>query len=359
LGCHRFKNEANDLIKVKYQQRLDTLRFFSVLLVIISHWLPNSEIVRAIPFMGNIGVGFFFVISGYLITSNLIRLKTYSLVDGFKIFYWNRLLRIFPIYYLFLIFFLFYDIEYWNLNAVYFFSYLTNFRIYNVNHWLGLFSHLWSLAIEEQFYLLWPLVILLTSKHRIKHSIIITFLVSLVLKLLTYFSVKSMFIDLLPYSQFDLFMFGAFLSLYKDKITHVIVSLSLIKNLLIFTMLCLLGYFTGTFYLIKNISLGLISVYLILSINLNYAINKVADIKPLIFLGKISYGLYLYHNFIPLFERNIVGSEVKNKFMDSVLPNLESPIYHLFLQTILLLTLSITSWYFIEKPILKLKKTNY
>lgn len=87
---------------MQYQPRLDSLRFFSVCLVIISHWIPNSIIVKNIPFIGNIGVGFFFVISGYLITGNLIRLKKYSFLKGLKFFYINRLLRIFPIYYLLL-----------------------------------------------------------------------------------------------------------------------------------------------------------------------------------------------------------------------------------------------------------------
>ena len=82
-----------------YQPRLDSLRFFSVMLVIISHWLPNSEIVKFIPFIGKIGVSFFFLLIGYLITNILIKLKNQGLLNSFKIFYINRSLPIISIYF--------------------------------------------------------------------------------------------------------------------------------------------------------------------------------------------------------------------------------------------------------------------
>lgn len=344
---------------MQYQQRLDTLRFFSVLLVIISHWLPNSEFVKAIPFLGNIGVSFFFVISGYLITGNLMRLKEKKISEGFGIFYWNRSLRIFPIYYLLLSVLLFMNLEFWQNNALYLFTYLTNFRILVLDNWIGEFSHLWSLAVEEQFYLIWPLVILLVPKEKIALSVYLTFVISYILKIFVYFTVNSSFIEILPFSQFDLFMFGALLSLNSSRFDHKMKSLSKTQILIAFTSLCLLVYCTGTVYLLKNHSLGLISVFLILFVSLNYRINGLADFKPFIFLGKISYGLYLYHNFIPLLERNLVGIESRSKFIPALLPNLNSPIYHLIIQGILLLLVSSISWYLIEKPFLRLKKTNY
>ena len=344
---------------MKYQPRLDTLRFFSVLLVIISHWLPNSEIVMGIPFLGDIGVSFFFVISGYLITSILIRLKEKKLSKGLGIFYWNRSLRIFPIYYLLLIALFFMNLEFWENNALYLFTYLTNFRIFVLDNWIGAFSHLWSLAVEEQFYLIWPLVIFMVRRDKIVLSVCVTFIISYILKILVYFSLKSNYIEILPFSQFDLFMFGALLSLKTERVDHVIKSFTKTQVLLTFFSLSLLVYITGPVYLLKNLALGLTSVFLILFMNLNYSIHKFFDFKPFIFLGKISYGLYLYHNFIPLIERNLVGIESKSKFIPALIPNISSPIYHLVVQTCLLLSVSIISWYLIEKPLLKLKKTNY
>ncbi len=93
--------------------------------------------------------------------------------------------------------------------------------------------------------------------------------------------------------------------------------------------------------------------------NLNFKIHRVADFKLFVFLGKISYGLYLYHNFIPVVMRNLCGIERKNKFMPALLPNLNSPIYQLIIQVFLLLMVSVMSWYLIEKPFLRFKKLNY
>jgi peptidoglycan/LPS O-acetylase OafA/YrhL len=90
---------------MKYQPRLDSLRFFAVLLVIFSHWLPNSEFVEFFPTMGHVGVGIFFVLSGFLITGVLTRLKSKDRGTALKIFYFNRVLRIFPIYYFLLFLF--------------------------------------------------------------------------------------------------------------------------------------------------------------------------------------------------------------------------------------------------------------
>jgi peptidoglycan/LPS O-acetylase OafA/YrhL len=151
---------------MKYQPRLDSLLFFAVLLVIASHWLPNSVIIKIFPNIGHVGVGIFFVLSGYLITVNLIRLKSINLSEALKIFYVNRTLRIFPIYYLLLIICFFMNVEGWSGNYIYYLTYTTNFRLYDIQEWVGPFSHLWSLAIEEQFYLIWPIIFLVTPSHR-------------------------------------------------------------------------------------------------------------------------------------------------------------------------------------------------
>lgn len=200
---------------------------------------------------------------------------------------------------------------------------------------------------------------MLVPREKIALSVYLTFVISYILKIFVYFTVNSSFIEILPFSQFDLFMFGALLSINAGGFLSKLSALSKNQMLFAFTSLCLLVFFTGKIYLLKNFSLGMISVFLILFISLKYKINKVADFKPFIFLGKISYGLYLFHNFIPLLERNLVGIESKSKFIPQLIPNLSSPLYHLVIQTLLLLLVSTISWYLIEKPILKLKKTNY
>lgn len=344
---------------MKYQPRLDSLRFFAVMLVIVSHWLPNSLLVRFFPKMGHFGVGIFFVLSGYLITGVLTRLKSKDLRNALKIFYFNRVLRIFPIYYLFLVFFFLVKVDGWSTNYPFFLTYTTNFRIYELGKWLGPFSHLWSLAIEEQFYLIWPILFLIAPVKRYNLLILTTFFTSLILKMISQAYLEKSFLDMLPFSQFDLFMIGAWLMVSKEIILSKIQKIKFSLMLFFLIIIFLAVLYSSLNFVLSNLIVGFFSIILILVTNYENRISQILEFKPFVFFGKISYGLYLYHNFIPLFERNMVGIETKNKFMTPLLPNVESPIYHLFIQSFLLLMICVLSWFLIEKRFLKLKKTNY
>lgn len=341
-----------------YQPRLDSIRLIAVLLVIISHWLPNSEIIKSFPHMGHVGVGIFFVLSGFLITGNLIRLKSINLKKALKIFYINRTLRIFPIYYLVLILFFFVNIEGWSGNYFYFLTYTTNFRLFEIQEWVGPFSHLWSLAIEEQFYLIWPIILLVAPYNNINLLIVFTFLASIIIKVILHLSCDNIFIDMLPFSQFDLFMIGGFMTTKIDILISKIKTTSPIK-LLIYPLFISLLLLASDFHLTSNLLIGLLSFFLILITYSENWLVRLLDFKIFIFLGKISYGLYLYHNFIPLLERNLVGTETRSIFFSAILPNYNSAVYHLSIQILLLLFLSLISWNLIEKRFLKFKITKY
>src|SRR6185437_13919219 len=162
------KNQNN-----AYIIQLDGLRFFAILSVMIGHWLQwqiNQPIIQGFPF-GN-GVILFFVLSGYLITDILLRNKIKSIEISIpkatllKSFYVRRILRIFPLYFV-TIFFLFF-INYKNTREI--FPWLVTFssNIYQSIHnvYVDDFNHFWSLAVEEQFYLFWPwLIILIPTKY--------------------------------------------------------------------------------------------------------------------------------------------------------------------------------------------------
>ena len=149
-----------------YIKQLDGIRAIAVLLVIVSHWFPGGFASRYV--LGSIGVDIFFVLSGFLITRILIaeRLKfsaapsTYSRLKSIKNFMVRRSLRIFPIYYLLLILLVLCANQFPNPVAQdwkWYFFYLQNILFYINQGWPGgKLSHLWSLAVEEQFYLFWP-----------------------------------------------------------------------------------------------------------------------------------------------------------------------------------------------------------
>src|SRR5262245_57778988 len=169
-----------------HSRPLDGLRFFAFLLVFLhhafmGHWLGPAPFVR----FGVLGVHLFFVLSGFLIGRILLDLKARSdLSFGFKLgrFYVRRALRIFPVYYLVLL--LLAAIRATNIlpslgpmklgiDALY----LTNFYIFrhpgSVTE-----AHFWSLCIEEHFYLLAPLAVLLLSRRALSIVLVSIFVLN-------------------------------------------------------------------------------------------------------------------------------------------------------------------------------------
>jgi peptidoglycan/LPS O-acetylase OafA/YrhL len=146
---------------------LDGIRGVAILLVLTRHFgilVPDGGLSRFVPSLvglGATGVDLFFVLSGFLITGILIRTKEST--HYFRNFYLRRILRIFPLYFAFLAvyFFLHPYVEQWR-----YWAYLSNWRtdFGGEEHALG---HLWSLAVEEQFYLLWPLLVWLCPTRRL------------------------------------------------------------------------------------------------------------------------------------------------------------------------------------------------
>ena len=140
---------------------------------------PLEVALTALPSVGWAGVDLFFVLSGYLITSILLQSKRSS--TYYRSFYARRVLRIFPLYYAVLAFFLIvvphlgvfsHVHDLWSPNApregIWYWLFLSNFRA----AWLGAWDHqilsiAWSLAIEEHFYLIWPFVVRHVNERRL------------------------------------------------------------------------------------------------------------------------------------------------------------------------------------------------
>jgi peptidoglycan/LPS O-acetylase OafA/YrhL len=170
---------------VRHQQRvpaLDGLRGIAVLLVLMNNLYPGDpqpfadRIAYIVSNTGWAGVDLFFVLSGYLITG--ILLDTRADPAYFRTFYARRFLRIFPLYYGFLLAWIaVVALSPWFepaaarsflANQGWYWSYLANFKIARYGWGLGLEPGVfWSLAVEEQFYLLWPLVVLWAPPRRL------------------------------------------------------------------------------------------------------------------------------------------------------------------------------------------------
>lgn len=150
---------------MKYFERIDGLRALAVGAVMMSHYVP-SQYLLGIPW-GSFGVQLFFVISGFLITRILRKAKEQSLAKGLLTFYWRRFIRIFPLYYFCL---LWISVLGWGMHfsadSLWHWAYLSNWKFWIDGSWGGPISHFWSLAVEEQFYLFWPMLFLKAGGER-------------------------------------------------------------------------------------------------------------------------------------------------------------------------------------------------
>ena len=117
---------------------------------------------------GFYGVNLFFVISGFLITSILLK-KRADFKTSYLNFLGRRALRIFPIYYLVILLFILIGVSNLGRDLPYLLTYTYNYHIQNIGSWDRFYTLYWSLAVEEQFYLAFP-VIVIALKSNIKYS---------------------------------------------------------------------------------------------------------------------------------------------------------------------------------------------
>ena len=212
-------------------QGLNTYRFFAFFAVFLSH--------VQILVSGYLGVSAFFVLSGFLITPILLSMKAETSSAYFIKFYGRRSIRIFPLYYFYLaaIAFIFLVTKTTDEGSFYFFKNLPYAITYTFNFFhassafkhTDLLSHFWSLAVEEQFYLLWPLLLFFIPNKFIKHLLIFFALLSPILRWLFFiyikfpeysflFENKSVVVYVLPTSHLDAFAIGGLFALFIKNV---------------------------------------------------------------------------------------------------------------------------------------------
>ncbi len=295
--------------RIKKINQLDSLRSIAAFSVIFFHFLPDYNL-GGLPF-GWIGVDLFFVISGYLITAILLEQKDvinrkFLIIKNFII---KRALRLFPIYYLFISFFLFlmYAFRIWMCDkgdVVYYLTYTQNILFFKEGMRSVQTNHLWTLAVEEQFYLFWPWLVVLVSNKNLIRSLIIVIPVTLFF--LSVSEIENL--RMLTIYHFDTLGAGALIALFiKEKgdllglFTHKIKAIIILSSLSILVI--------GSFYNMSNfpifLSILALSTSLVIGCYHNFTgvIGNILNLSQLQYLGKISYGLYLYHKPIPFLAK--------------------------------------------------------
>jgi len=301
-----------------YRPELDVLRFGAFFLVLVSHTLPSPDgpgfklhILRAIRYTGSLGVPIFFLLSAYLITELLLREREFTGTVHIRAFYLRRILRIWPIYFLVLLGTYFYGLfsPANRIPLAGIASYLLlagNWYTLLANHWLPLAAlPLWSIGIEEQFYLIWPSVVRVAGKRTIfLVSVLLWITCQLVLLALSYRNVKiSPVIWLNSFTHFQYFALGALISLlFRDLVPK----LGYLKRICL-ALLGLLSLFIAEFsfsvfdqhdvaVVAKTVpGYMLVGVGAVLLFVAAFGASIPAAAKPFVALGKISYGLYVYH----------------------------------------------------------------
>lgn len=364
-----------------YFPGLNGLRFFAAIAVVITHielikeqmggeglWKSNKFIFE----LGGLGVIFFFVLSGFLITYLLFEEKKQSDTISVKKFYLRRIFRIWPLYYLVVVlgFFILPHIGLMELpffqkhlsdnfteNLLLYIFMLPNLALaifYSVPH----IGQTWSIGVEEQFYLLWPWLVKY-SKNCLKTLIVFAAILigvkMLVLMLCNSYPDNQTLLIIRPFlamtkmESMAIGGIGAWL-LFHKKLIH-----KFYNNYLLF--LCILSIPLLVYFTPDVIQDGVYILYsvLFLIIIINVSSNKQSIIKTenklYQFLGNISFGIYMYHMMVIAF---VIG--VLKKFDFKV----DNSVFSQFLVyvTSILLTVFMAwlSYQYFEKLFLKLKK---
>jgi peptidoglycan/LPS O-acetylase OafA/YrhL len=362
--------------------------------------IPGLDGLRGIAFLlvfgihteylgfGWTGVQLFFVLSGFLITGILLDMKaSLPSKDYFVKFYGRRFLRIFPLYYFYL--FVMWGITSWLYSLPYRKNYMKLFQsqmpfalayVYNFFYGSSMFEHqkfvehFWSLSVEEQFYVFWPMLLLLVPEKYLKKLFLSFIALGPVLRAALFFAFKFHLVwwfrdetvwglYAFPFSHIDAFAFGAYISRYsipkaKQQFFALLVAVPVLGFAAQYAA-------TGSFGMWQDFGypfsmpkayqfiwgysiLNYWFAVMIYAVAKNGLFNKFLEMKVPKYLGKISYGMYVYHLAIIWFVARIrdflpISGEPMAKFLTALIA---LPI------TVLVASLS---YYFMEKPLLNLK----
>jgi len=335
--------------QIAYRSDIDGLRALAVLLVFCHHlgagWLPG----------GFVGVDVFFVISGFLITRVIVKdldAGTFTFSD----FYLRRMRRLLPVSLVVLVasvitaswVLLPEDLSHFSSSLKYVVLWASNFHFYDVTDgYFGQSSkllpllHSWSLAVEEQFYFIWPLFLLALSRQvgllASAPVVLVLLLVATIFSAYEAVDSPSKAYFLLPARAFELLL-GASAAFYYHRLPVLIgwraslISLSALFAIVFSAMtLSKEDSFPGV-----NALLTCVGTVLLITIAQRGVVSKLLSLRPIVFVGLLSYSIYLWH--WPIV---------------ALLNYLQIPIQGAILAAVVSLVFSLAyfSWRFVEVPL--------
>ncbi len=364
---------------------LDGIRALAILLVMFQHFFHGIEkgsfvgdaVVWGLASRSWMGVDLFFVLSGFLITGILWKAKGRS--HYFSHFYARRTLRIFPLYY-FALFLFFVVLPMLGSPAIdayladsapdqaWHWAYLSNFRI----AWKGVwYQHhipnvFWSLAIEEQFYLVWPLVVLVCSRRALLATCTVLFGVALSLRLVLaldpHVSWVSSFV--LTPARMDGLVLGAFLAilardpggLARWRRVALVVGVVACIPIALLELHRPAGWRELPLQSLRFSGIALVfGALLVITVTAKprTLLARAFGSRPMLFLGKYSYALYMWHGPVSTWMRAIYNPNDAALVGGSRLP---AQLLYVALTTTASIAAALLSWNLLERHFLKLKE---
>lgn len=348
--------------KSKHIPALDGLRGLAVLAVMVHHLVPNLQSFRLekVADFGWIGVDLFFVLSGFLITGILVDSKGQS--NYFQGFYWRRILRIWPVYYglVLLVYLIGPHLRLaanWHISSYSPWIYVFFLQNILIPDW-GIYplTPTWSLAIEEQFYLIWPLAVRFLSTRILKACLIVILLLSPVARGVSiHFGTTWHFVYTLPWLRLDGLAIGGLIAiLLREPAFDSNKWKQYVKGALAVSAIA--AAVTLWRHALPLSGLESIWIYSWLALTFGATLFLGVVGKPIAifearwlrYVGEISYGLYLLHTPVFAFV-NVVGRHVHatGRVFDFEM---------IAMKLILVMIMASVSWFAMESPVLKLKK---
>jgi peptidoglycan/LPS O-acetylase OafA/YrhL len=356
---------------LRHMAQLDGIRALAAGMVVCYHfWGPARQYVQ----LGGIGVRVFFVLSGFLITGILLRSRA-RLDSGqtpagvaLRSFYIRRFLRIFPLYYFALVIAWYGKVSGAREGMLWHATYLSNVHFFLENalhpgHWGGRVAHLWSLAVEEQFYLLWPWVILFARRRWLPGIALGLAAAGPVFRYVVFSLTGNDITSMLPLGCVDSLALGAYLAMtvLPEFKSHPLVRP--IGPAVLWAGLLLLGAsqvaeHTDGFWAFRIVSfdlaVALAGVWLVARAaeGMGGLAGRALELAPLRYLGTISYGIYVYHLMLPELLPRVAR---RLGYPDLFAPLVDQSLPFLIFYGAATIAIAAVSWHLFEGPINRLK----
>jgi peptidoglycan/LPS O-acetylase OafA/YrhL len=354
---------------VKYLAQLDGLRAFAVLGVLATHFLAADAIWG---WGGHLGVRLFFVISGFLITTILLDARHDAEDAGGSKrslagrFYVKRALRLLPLFYAVILIAYIVNFQTIRETALWHALYASNFSVIHRQSWEGSISHFWTLSVEEQFYLVWPALILWATRRHLRTLMVIVIAGAIVFRAIAepVLGLTQFTMWMVPISVFDCLAMGALLAATRvshdgsrERFDMFLRRASLPALALGIAMIVVLAtrppvpptLVWRTFESAGNFAWVIAFAALVAraSQNRGDTAGWFLGWGPVAYVGKISYGIYVLHNFVPHF----VGPALAAAGVTVT----KGDDYYFTVMTLATIAIAAASWHLYEAPINRLR----